>query len=78
MAHTLARDKESIWIETNETITEIWPSIQIIFQQEELIHKSKEVVKEIKTYLGQKPGEATPIIKILNSKTKEELEELGN
>ena len=35
------------------------------------------MVKEIKIDLGQKPGEATTPIRILNYKTKEELEELG-
>lgn len=34
-------------------------------------------MKEIKTNLGRKPKEATTIIKIFNSKSREELEKLG-
>ena len=56
-------------------MTKIWPSIEIIFEQEELVQKSKEVIEYIKESLGQKLGEATVFIKNLNSKTKEDLEE---
>jgi predicted nuclease with TOPRIM domain len=33
MANTLAQAKENIWIDINKSMTEIWPSIQIIFEQ---------------------------------------------
>ena len=39
--------------------------------------RSKETIIEIKEYLDHKLGEATRIITELNSKTKEEFEELG-
>lgn len=75
MAQTIAQGKENIWREINETMTEIWPSIEIIFEQEELVQRSKEVIGEVKENLGQKLGEASTLIRILNSMTKEELEE---
>lgn len=53
---------------------EIQLSIEIIFQQEELIKRSKEVIEEVKGDLGQKLGEATILIRILKLKTKEEIE----
>ena len=62
-------------MEINEAMIEIWSSIEIIFEQEELVQRSKEVIKEIKENLAQKPGEANALIRILNSYTKEELEE---
>lgn len=37
MAQTLAQAKETIWLDINEAMNEIWPSIQIIFEQQELI-----------------------------------------
>lgn len=33
MADTLAQDKEDVWLDINHSITEVWPSIQIIFEQ---------------------------------------------
>ena len=39
---------------------------------------STKVRKQINTNLGHKPGEATTIIKLLNSKKRVELEQLVN
>lgn len=69
MAQTLQQAKEILWIEINEAMIETWPSIQIIFQKEELIQRSKEVIEEVKVDLGQKLGEATTLVRLLNSKT---------
>jgi len=51
-------------------MNEIWPSIQIIFEQQELIRKSNEVIVNIKGDLGQNYREDATLIRILNSKTK--------
>jgi len=75
MAQNLAQAKENIWVDINQAITEIWPSIQIIFEQGELMQRSKTVI-EVREMLGDKPSEATTLIKVLNSKTKEKVEEL--
>jgi chromosome segregation ATPase len=32
MAKTLAQAKENIWVDINKSMSEIWPSIQIIFE----------------------------------------------
>lgn len=47
----------------------------MIFEQGQLVHKAKVAITEIKEELDHKPGEATRIIKVLNSKTKDELED---
>lgn len=76
MGNTLAQVKENIWKRINEAMIEIWPSIQIIFDQKELIEKYSEAIEQIKEHLGDKPSEATQLIKFLNSKNRQELEEL--
>jgi hypothetical protein len=57
-------------------MSEIWPSIQIIFEQHELVQKARRSIEIIKEELGERPTEATKLIKFLNSKNKQELEEL--
>lgn len=55
----------------------MWPSIQIAFEEEELVHKVKAEIENTKVDLEHRPEEAQNIIKMLNSKTKEELEHLS-
>jgi hypothetical protein len=57
-------------------MNEIWPIIQIIFEQNELVQRSKQAIEKIKIELGDMLTQANETIKFLNSKTKEELEEL--
>jgi hypothetical protein len=68
--------KENIWTDTKKPMVEICPFIKIIFEQHELVQKAREAIKKIKEYLGEKPIEATELIKFLNSKNKQDLEEL--
>jgi len=55
MENTLAQAKENIWIDINKSMTKIWPSIQIIFEQHELIKKARGSIEIIKEQLGEKP-----------------------
>jgi hypothetical protein len=73
---TLAEAKENIWIDISKSINEIWPMVQIMFEQHDLVLKSRQAIDRIRTELGEMPSTANEIIKFLNSKTKEELEEL--
>lgn len=61
--HMLVEAKKSIWHKINANITKLWSSIQIIFEQEEL-------VQNVKAAIEQTNIEANRIIKMLNSKTK--------
>ena len=63
-------------MDITEYINEIWPMVQIMFEQNELVQRSKKMIEKIRGELGEMPVEATEIIKFLNSKTKEDLEEL--
>jgi hypothetical protein len=73
---TLIEGKENIWIDMSKSINEIWPMVQIMFEQKELVERSGQAIEKIKGELGEMPTEATEIIRLLNTKTKEELEDL--
>jgi hypothetical protein len=73
---TLAEVKELVWTDISKSINEIWPMVQIMFEQNELLERSKQAVEKIRTELGDMPAQANEIIRFLNSKTREELEEL--
>jgi hypothetical protein len=73
---TLAEAKENIWIDISKSINEIWPMVKIMFEKHDLVLKSLQAINRIKTKLGEMPSVANEIIKFLNSKTKEELEDL--
>jgi len=55
---------------------DIWPSIQVIFEQNDLVKEAIEAIQRVKAELGDMPKEATKIIDFLNSKNKYELQEL--
>jgi hypothetical protein len=73
---TLAEVKENVWTDITKSINEIWPMIQIMFEQNELVQRRKQAIEKIRVELGDRPTQANEIIKFLNSKTREELEEL--
>jgi hypothetical protein len=73
---TLAEVKELVWTDISKSINEIWPMVQIMFEQNELLERSKQAVEKIRNELGDMPAQANEIIRFLNSKTREELEEL--
>jgi hypothetical protein len=75
---TPAEVKESIWTDITKSMNEIWPMIQIMFEQNELVQRSKQAIGKIRSELGDMPTQANEIIKFINSKTREELEELKN
>ena len=76
MAKTLSEAKENIWMDICQSMTEICPLIQIMFEQHDLVQRAKHAIDRIKGDLGEIPTEANEIIKFLNSKSKEELEAL--
>jgi hypothetical protein len=72
---TLAEVKESVWMDITKSVNEIWTMVQIMFEKNELVQRSKQAIEKIRGELGEMPKEATEIIKFLNSKTREELED---
>jgi hypothetical protein len=73
---TLAEVKENVWTDIIKSINEIWPMIQIMFEQNELVQRSQQAIEKIRIELGDMPTQANEIIRFLNSKNREELEEL--
>ena len=73
---TLAEIKENVWTYITKSMNEIWPMIQIMFEQNELVLRRKQAIEKIRVELGDMSTQANEIIKFLNSKTREELEEM--
>ena len=73
----LAQAKQQLWANIINSVNDIWPSIQFIYEQKDLVKSAKEAIQKIKEELGKKPEEALEIIKFLNSKNRQELEEIG-
>jgi hypothetical protein len=73
---TLAEVKESVWMDIKKSVNEIWPMVQAMFEKNELVKISKQAIEKIRGELGEMPIEAIEIITFLNSKTREELEDL--
>jgi ParB-like chromosome segregation protein Spo0J len=59
MAKTLSEAKENIWMDIIQSMTEIWPLIQIVFEQHELVQRARQAIDKIRGELGEKPTEAT-------------------
>ena len=55
------------------SINEIWPCIEIIFEQKELIKKANDAITDMKEDIGDMPTIANNIIKFLNYKNIYEL-----
>jgi hypothetical protein len=52
---TLAEVKENVWTYITKSINEIWPMIQIMFEQNKLVQRSKQAIEKIKVELGDRP-----------------------
>lgn len=72
----LAQAKEHLWANIINSVNDIWPSIQVIFKQNDLVKEAIEAIQRVKAKLGDMLEEATRIIQFLNSKNKYELQEL--
>jgi hypothetical protein len=70
---TLAEAKENIWMDIPKSINEIWPMVQIMFDKNELVLRSRQSIDKTKGDLGEMPTQANEIIRFMNLKNKEEL-----
>ena len=67
---TNGTSQATLWANIIESVNDIWPSIQVIYEQTDLIKDAGEAIQKIKEELGKKLEEANEIIKFLNSKNK--------
>jgi len=58
----LGEAKELLWANIIDSVNDIWPSIQVIFKQVQLINMATEAIQREKEELGEILEEATGII----------------
>jgi len=73
----LGKTKEMLWANIIHSINDIWPSIQVIFEQTELVKVATKTIQKLKEDLGDQPEDANQLIQFLNSRNRHELNELG-
>ena len=77
----LGQTKEILWANIIDSIidsvNDIWPSIQVIFEQIELVKIDTEAIQKVKEELGNKPEDANRLIHFLNNKNRYELQEIN-
>ena len=62
-----------LWGNIIELIKGIWPSIQAIFEQNELVKIAQEEINRTRHELRGRPEQAQQLIQFLNSRTKQQL-----
>jgi len=72
----LVQTKEMLWANVINSVKDIWPSIQVIFEQTELAKIAREAIQKVKEELGDKPEDANRLIHFLNIKNRYELHDL--
>ena len=68
---------EILWDNIIELIKSIWPSIQAIFEQNDLIKIAQEEINRTRDELRGRPEQANQLIQFLNTWTKQQLAVLG-
>jgi hypothetical protein len=56
---TLAKVKESVWTDITKSMNEIWPMIQIMFEQNDLVLRRKQAIEKLRVELGDMPTQET-------------------
>ena len=69
--------KKILWTNITQLINDVWSSIQIIFEQIDLVKIAFQEIQKTKEELGGKLEEAIRLINFLNSKNKHQLEQLN-
>ena len=68
---------EILWGNIIELIKSVWPSVQAIFEQNDLIKVAQEEINKTRDELRGRPEQANQLIQFLNTQTKRQLAELG-
>jgi len=66
-----------LWANIIDSVNDIWPSIQVIFEQTELVKIATEVIQEVKEELGDKLEDENRLVHFLNKKNRYELQDLN-
>lgn len=73
----LGQTKEMLWANIIDHVNDIWPSIQVIFEQIKLVKVATKAIQKVREELGDQLEDANQLIHLLNSKNRYELHELG-
>ena len=68
---------EILWDNIIQSIKDVWPSIQIMYEHNDLVKLALEEVLKAREELGNMPEEANELIQFLNTQNRHQLEELG-
>jgi len=68
--------KEILWANVVNSINNVWPSIQVIFEQTEVVKVATKAIHKTMEELGDKPEETNQLITFLNSRNRYQLHEL--
>jgi len=73
----LAEIKGILWTNINQSLSNVWPSIQTIYEQVDLVNVAHGEIQKERALLGQMPDQANRLIHFLNYRNREQLEQLG-
>lgn len=68
--------KGIMWADINQSINNVWPSIQAIYEQMDLVGAAQVEIQRTRALLGQMHEQANWLIHFLNTKTSKQLEAL--
>ena len=66
-----------LWDNIIQSIKDIWSSIQIIYEQNDLVKVALDEVENTREELGNRPEEANQLIQFLNTQTRQQLVDQG-
>lgn len=69
--------EENLQANIIDSINDVWPSIQVSFQQAELVNVATEAIHKTGEELRENPQEANQLITLLSNKNMYQLDELG-
>ena len=72
----LGEIKGILWANINQSLSNMWRSIEIIYEQIDLIVQAQIEIQKARTLLGHMPEQANKLIQFLNTHTSEELASL--
>ena len=73
----LGQTKEMLWANIINSVNDICPSIEVIFEQTELVKIATEAIQKVKEELRDKLEDVNRLIHFLNNKNRYELHELN-
>ena len=77
MEKPLREIHEILWDNIIQSIKDIWPSIQIMYEKNDLVRAALDEVENTQAELGNRPEEANQLIQFLNTQTRHQLADLG-